>query len=287
MPFDATLKDLAREHPRDFLAAFDQPPTLPVSLLNVDLSTVTTAADLVVGLGDPVQEIVHIDFQSSASATKHADVLVYNALLFGHYRVPVHSIVVLLRPQAAHSNLSGAVRYAARPGQGKMEFDYEVVRLWEQPAEELLTGNLGTLPLALLGRLPEGVALEHGLQTVLQRLVDRLEKEVPPERARKLLTAAFVLSGLRLRRNLLRNVIQGVRAMPVDMRDSDTYLAIMEEGAVAALHRALLRLGRKRFGEPDPATQGSLKAIVDLPRLERLSERLLDVATWKELLDTP
>src|SRR5712692_1728745 len=122
MRFDATLKDLAREHPRAVLTTFDRPPPPVVTLLNVDLSTVTTAADFVVGLGDPVQEIVHLDFQASASATKHADVLVYNALLHRQYLVPVHSIVVLLRPQAAHSNLSGVVNYAARPDRGKMEF---------------------------------------------------------------------------------------------------------------------------------------------------------------------
>lgn len=66
MPFDATLKDLAREHPRDFLTTFDRPPAAPLALLNIDLSTVTTAADFVVGLGDPLQDIIHIDFQSSA-----------------------------------------------------------------------------------------------------------------------------------------------------------------------------------------------------------------------------
>ncbi len=120
--FDATLKDLGQASPRGVLAAFDAPTTLPVSLLNIDLSTVTTAADLVFGLGQPLQEIVHIDFQSSASATKHADIVVYNALLYRQYRVPVHSIVVLLRPQAAHSNLNGAVAYAPRPGRGKMEY---------------------------------------------------------------------------------------------------------------------------------------------------------------------
>jgi len=32
---------------------------------------------------------------------------VYNALIHAHYHVPVHSIVILLRPQAAHSNLNG------------------------------------------------------------------------------------------------------------------------------------------------------------------------------------
>ena len=67
--FDATLKDLGQVSPRGLLAKFDAPPTLPVTLLNIDLSTVTTAADLVFGLGEPLQEIVHLDFQSSASAT--------------------------------------------------------------------------------------------------------------------------------------------------------------------------------------------------------------------------
>src|SRR5438128_554524 len=81
MTFDATMKDLGAGHPHDFLTLFDRPATRPLRLLNVDLSTVTTAADLVVGLGQPLQEIIHIDFQSSADANKDADVLVYNSLL--------------------------------------------------------------------------------------------------------------------------------------------------------------------------------------------------------------
>jgi hypothetical protein len=51
LTFDATLKDMGRDSPQGFLAAFDRPPALPVKLLNVDLSTVTKSADLIVGLG--------------------------------------------------------------------------------------------------------------------------------------------------------------------------------------------------------------------------------------------
>jgi hypothetical protein len=54
MTFDATLKVMGRDSPRGFLAAFDQPTAAPVKLLNVDLSTVTTSADLILGLGDPL-----------------------------------------------------------------------------------------------------------------------------------------------------------------------------------------------------------------------------------------
>jgi hypothetical protein len=84
MTFDATLKDMGRESPSAFLTTFDQPPTLPVKPQNVDLSTVTALADLVLGLGEPLAEIVQLDFQSSAAAWKHADVMAYHALLYAH-----------------------------------------------------------------------------------------------------------------------------------------------------------------------------------------------------------
>src|SRR5262245_25683456 len=202
LPYDATLKDLATGYPRDFLAVFDPPATQPLRLLNVDLSTVTTAADLVVGLGEPLAEVVHIDFQSSADAGKGADVLVYNTLLYRQYCVPVHSILVLLRPQAAHSDVNGTIAYASRPGRGRMNFGFEVVRLWERPAEDLLSGALGTAPLAVLGALPEGMDLVAGLTGVAQRLIHRLEQEASPEQTKRLLTAAFVLTGLRVKRSV-------------------------------------------------------------------------------------
>ena len=84
------------------------------------------------------------------------------------------------------------------------------------------------------------------------------------------------------------------------MRDSDTYQAILEEGVekglekgreegrvegrVEELHRTLLRQGRKRFGEPDEATRRTICGIDDVERLEDLSDRLLDVSSWGELL---
>ena len=289
LPFDATLKDLAQVSPRGLLAAFDTVSTLPVSLLNIDLSTVTTAADLVFGLGEPLQEIVHLDFQSSASATKHGDILVYNALLHRQFRVPVHSMVILLRPQAAHANLSGSIVYAPRPERGKMDFGYEVIRLWERPAEELLRGDVGALPLAPLGKLPAGITMEAGLAGVIHQVIERLEREAAPEQVRRLVTASFVLTGLRVPRQTAWHLFQGVRTM----RDSDTYMAILDEGrekglvegSVAEAKKLILRLGLKPLGAPDENVKKSLGAINDLERLEFLVERIFEVKTWQELLD--
>jgi hypothetical protein len=70
------------------------------------------------------------------------------------------------------------------------------------------------------------------------------------------------------------------------MRESVTYMAIIEEGGIEALQRALLRLGRKKFGPSDDATKAAIEALADLSRLERMTERLLDVTTWQDLLAT-
>jgi hypothetical protein len=198
-PYDATIKDLAAVGPADFVSWFDGPTTRAVTVLNVDLSTVTTAADVVFGIGDPMAEILHLDAQAGASATKHLDVLAYNVLLHRQYGVPVHSCVLLLRSQAEHPNMTGHVQYAARPQRGKMDFGFEVIRLWEIPAEQLLRSSLATAPLAVLGKLPEAIGLKDGLAAVVQQLAERLEREATGDQADRLLVAAYVLTGLRLK----------------------------------------------------------------------------------------
>jgi hypothetical protein len=46
----------------------------------------------------------------------------------------------------------------------------------------------------------------------------------------------------------------------------------------------LFRQGRKQFGAPNDATAAALNAISDVRKLEELSERVLEVGSWQELL---
>jgi hypothetical protein len=281
--FDATLKDMGRESAPGILAAFDQPPRLPLKLLNVDLSTVTTAADVIVGLGDPLEEIIHLEFQSSAAAWKHADLMVHNALLYAHYHVPVHTLILLLRPEAAHANLNGTIVYAPRPGRGKMDFSYEIVPLWERPAEELLAADLGVTPLAMLGQLPETLPLEDGLRAVAQQVVERITKEAAPDRAKKLLTDALLLTGLRVRRDVAARIFRGVRVM----QESDTYLMILEEGQEKQAKTGILLVGEERLGPADETVKVHLQGIHDLDHLNRMLRRAAKASRWQEIVDTP
>jgi hypothetical protein len=114
-------------------------------------------------------------------------------------------------------------------------------------------------------------------------VVERLTSEAPPERVTKLLTDAFVLTGLRVERDVARRIFRGVRAM----HESDTYLAILEEGGEKAIREVILGLGEDRVGPPDESVKTSLNGITDLNRLKRMARQAPKAASWQEILDTP
>src|SRR5438552_3042589 len=281
-PFDAALKELAQISPGDLLAEIAWPADGPVRVLNVDLSAVSASGDFVLGIGDPLQYIVSVEFQAGPDAALAQRVLLYNALVHYRYGVPVHSVVVLLRPKAESPALDGSIRYQARAGRGHMDFGFEIVRLWQRPAEALLSGSLATLPLAPLGQLPAGSSPGEALPAIIRRIEERLSQDATPEAAAKLMRATFVLTGMVVAKATLQNLFAGVRFM----QESSAYDVLVEEGEVKALRETLLRQGRKRFKSADESIAASVNTITDLDRLKRMTERLLEVTTWQELLST-
>jgi hypothetical protein len=249
-------------------------------VLTADLSTVSAFADLVLHLGE---RLLHLDFQSGQDARLPSRVLRYNVLLYDQYGLPVESTVVLLCRKADRRDLTGEVGYAAADGRPVLNFRFEVLRLWQRPAEGLLSGGVGLVPLAVLGALPEGGDEADALRGVIERVVQRLTSELPQPQARQLVTAAYYLTGLRVPRNEATRMFLGVR----NMRDSSTFQMTLDEGRVLGLHEAVRRLGTRRFGPPDEATSTVLQGITDIERLYRISERTLEASSWGDLLETP
>jgi predicted transposase YdaD len=288
MQFDATLKRLVQDFPLDWANALDMAPTGPVEVLTPDLSTVSAFADTVLSLGD---RLLHIDFQSGPDPILPRRLLLYNVLLYDRYELPVHTVVVLLRPRADRGDLTNRVTYAAHPGRGGMDFEFEIMRLWQIPVTSLLSAGVGLLPLAPLGQLPEGIPMQQALQGAVDTIIRRAEGEAVPPLGREVEAAAYILAGLRLPEEVVEELFKGAR----HMRESTTYQHILNEGRseerakaqaeiIKALRRTVFRLGRIRWGEPDAVATAALEAISDQKRLERLTERLLLVTTWDELL---
>src|SRR5262245_4520218 len=118
LPFDATLKDLARRHPRDYVSTFRLGNPYDIRALNVELSVISAATDVLLGHGDPLRSVLDLNFQSGPDPTLPGRVCLYNTALFHRFDVPVHSLVILLRPAADHPNINGRLTYTGQPRRG-------------------------------------------------------------------------------------------------------------------------------------------------------------------------
>jgi hypothetical protein len=205
-------------------------------------------------------------------------VLKYNVLLAERHNMPVSSAVVLLRSGTAGPKLTGLYRDRHRLDGREHRFPYRVVRVWQQPVEDVLAGGVGTLPLAPLARVRR-----QALPAVLRRMRERLSAETSAERRKTLWAATYVLMGLRYSQALTEQLLQGV----LGMEESVTYQAIIRRGHVEEAQRAVLRVGRKTLGPPDAAAVTAVESITDRDRLEQLLDRALDVSSWQELLQPP
>ena len=71
------------------------------------------------------------------------------------------------------------------------------------------------------------------------------------------------------------------------MKESSTYQAILEEGAILASRKLLRVFGDETLGPPDASTATALEQIEDLARIEELCKRLPSVGSWQGLLTPP
>jgi hypothetical protein len=277
-PFDAVLKDLIEAFPADWLRLLGVPLAGPVEVLSPELSTVTAAADTLLKVGGGV---VHIDVESGPDDRLAGRLLLYNVLAHRHTGLPVHSVAVLLRANAKAANLTGELGYAPHPG-GEVRFRFEVVRVWERAAEDLLAAGVELMPLAVLGKPPAGQTREQAIPGLVVRVADAARRAAP-DRSARVVAAALILAGMHADRDALYTVIRRLQTMD----EKNAAIEIFEEwGAIKALKRAILEQGREKVGDPSPKQEQAIRGIEDLDRLDRMVIRVLKARGWSDLLKT-
>ena len=132
------------------------------------------------------------------------------------------------------------------------------------------------------------LAVEDDLPGVIQAIQTRLNHEATDNQAQIIWTATYLLMGLSYPEEIIDQLLQGVQ----NMKESVTYQKILREGRAEGqaigrtdkARRLLKRLGSKRLGKPGPGIDSLIDDITDLDKLEQLTDRVLDVQDWKELL---
>jgi predicted transposase YdaD len=290
--FDPTLKYLVAFHPADWLkiAGISAEPAEVLEdidedhLLSADLSTVSAYADILIRLkGDG---LAHIEFQTGPDVRMDDRTLRYNVLADYRYRLPVESVVILLRPEADHPAITGQVRRLDRTKSTYLDFRYRVMRIWQVPVDEVLNGPLGVLPIAPLANLGEAA-----LPDVIRTMEERIRSEATTADAEEIWTSVYLLMGMRYTTALVIELLQGV----MGMQESVTYQHILREGEAkgeargeaSGIRKTILRIGAHRFGPPTQEVMDRLEALDSVEALQAISDRFLEVETWDELLRQP
>ena len=155
--------------------------------------------------------------------------------------------------------------------------EFEVIRLWEQPASIFLE-SVGLYPFASLAQTDQP-------ELVLREVAARIEKITEPKLQADISAMSYILAGLVLNRDRVGRIIR--RDI---MRESVTYQDILAEGEVKGetqgrvkeARTLIIRLLAKKLGNVSPKLLAKIEAL-SLERVESLGEDLLDFTSIANL----
>ena len=186
---DGPLKRLISTFSIDFAAWLLHADVREARPLNVELSTEALAVDQVfhVTLADGRETLLHIEFQGRSSRRPMRwRVLEYMARLAVTYRLPLLSVVIYIG-QGVGEQDTGQYQVESPRGTVSLAWQYDVIRLWQMPAETLLALQRPAL-LPLVGQT-------HLTQpeVVLTEVVARMQREVDGERRQEMVIGLLAL----------------------------------------------------------------------------------------------
>src|SRR5262245_38905214 len=186
---DGPLKRLVSLFSTEFAAWLLQADVRQVRPLNVELPAETLAVDQVfhVLLSDGRETLLHIEFQGRSShAPMRWRALEYMTRLAVTYRMALLSVVIYIGHGVGAQD-TGSYQVQSPTGRVALAWQYEVLRLWEMPAETFLARHPPAL-LPLVGQM----RITHP-EVVLPSVVARLREEAAGERRQQLILGFLAL----------------------------------------------------------------------------------------------
>ena len=209
--YDDTCRFLAEHFSADFASWLLGKSVTMTELQPSELSLDPIRADALIFL-ESDEAILHIEFQTLPKDNIPFRVLDYRVR--GYRRdptKPMRQIVIYLKQTAS------PLVYQTSFTMERTHHEFEVIRLWEQPASVFLQYP-GLIPFAVLG---QSESAEETLRQVAQT-VDQIED---PQTQSNLMAASAILAGLRLDSEIVHRIIR--RDI---MQESSVYRSILMEG---------------------------------------------------------
>ncbi len=273
--FDNVCKFLAENYASDFAEwIFGEPKGLTV-LSPTELSLEPIRADSLILLQSE-DVVLHLEFQTIPRAEipfRMAD-----------YRLRVHR-------KYPHKEMRQIVIYLKKTGSdlvqensftiSGMRHEFEVIRLWEQPTENLLQFP-GLLPLAVLGRSDNRARTLQEVSSVIDNIEDRRQRS-------NVTAATSILAGLVLKKNVIRTILreeimresviyQDIKAEGIKEGEAKGKAEGIKEGEISLILRQL----KRRIGDINAEDENRITGL-SVEQLEALGEALLDFSSGDDL----
>ncbi|ACK65570.1 conserved hypothetical protein [Rippkaea orientalis PCC 8801] len=237
-----------------------EPTELQVDPIRVDSLIFLESEDL----------ILHIEFQTSPQEDVPFRMADYRLRIYRRFsNKSVYQVVIYLKK--TNSELVKIDRFNLP----ELQHQYNVIRLWEIPTEQLLTSS-GLLPFAALSQTENPVNVLQQVARRIEAISDRIEKSNVT--ATTAILASLVLDKMVIKR-LLRDDI---------MKESAIYQEIQAIGEAKGRQQGetklVLRLLNRRIGEITQNLEENIREL-SVEQLENLGEALLDFNSQSDLIN--
>ncbi|ARI82541.1 Rpn family recombination-promoting nuclease/putative transposase [Microcystis sp. LEGE 00066] len=269
--YDNVCKFLAENYSRDFAQWLLGEPLSFTQLSPSELSLEPIRADALILL-ESGQIILHLEFQTDPDPKMSFRMLDYRTRVYRRFpKKTMRQVVIYLKETSSPLVQENAFILP------NTRHEYEVLRLWEIPAEKML-GLSGLLPLANLGKTPNRPETLRQVAAKIDNIEGRTEKS-------NLAAATAILAGLVLSKeiigSLLREEIMRESVIYQDIRESGKAQG-REEGRREEAVSLILRLLNRRLGEISSTLSQQIREL-SLEQLETLGEALLDFTSLTDL----
>ena len=279
--FDNVSKFLIEQYSPDFASWLIGEPIALTELSSSELSLEPIRADALILL-QSAEVVLHCEFQTDPDPTMPFRMADYALRVFRRFpQKRLVQVVIYLRP--TESEWVQQTRFSAN----RLQHEFEVLRLWEQPTE-LFLQRPGLLPYAALSQAIDRASVLRQVAATIDTLPDRRQQS-------NLAAASGVLAGLVLDKQVIRRVLR--RDL---MRESVIYQEWREEAREEArqelrqevrqqerLEEArslVLRLLTRKVGEVPIPARSQIETL-SITQLEDLAEALLNFATLADLIE--
>ena len=235
--FDVATKELVWEDPSAWLQRLGIACDGAVELIDSDITTLTASADKVIRVLGPEPYLVNIELHSYHDAGLARTLWYRQVALDYRHDLTVLTVIVLLCKEANSPHLTGTYERHVPGGFQTNCYNYRVVRLWQDDPELYLNSSVTLVPLAPLANVTP-----TELPSLIQRMKERIGEQPRPQAA-KLITAAYLLLGLRYEDDFANQLFEGIEVM----KESTTYQSILERGSAG---RPTGRTTRRPAGRP-------------------------------------